>query len=160
MVLVRVLATRNQRLILGRVGDLALIVAGQGWDDEEWLEFCEHNVELVSTGPFRACLTYAPLTGPSMRQREIMMTEYAGIIRLDLVTRFALLSDSIAVRGIVTAMNWFVRDVQIKYFSPVHFSAALKWLSAAISIDTEAVSETMTQMLRAANYASSQLKIK
>jgi hypothetical protein len=128
--------TRGKELCLGRVGPLALVVAGNSWDDAAWREHCSLYAKMVADcGAARAVFNLSPRAGPSSSQRRMLMSEYRERNRIDEVRRFAILTESALVRGVLTALGWFAQGTKTAAYAPTKATEALAWLREDVAFD-------------------------
>jgi hypothetical protein len=92
------------------------------WDG--YVAWCAHLSEL----PY-VC-TFAPWSSPSAPQRRKLSASPIAL-RMKDTRRLALLSESVMVRGAVTAMTWLTAStVQVKPFKPKDLARSIHWLKA------------------------------
>lgn len=131
------LRTHGDTVISARVGELWLFVMpDQPIDDATWrahLEVCADEVE--RNGPYPGVLGWAPKAGPSAGQRRIMTVEYGSRIRINRQRRFALVTESAFVRGIMTALRWVAAGTEMNAFAPDDVSRAFDWLAEDVRFD-------------------------
>lgn len=99
----------------------------------EHLEMCADEVK--RNGPYPGVLGWAPKSGPSAGQRRIMTVEYADRIRIDKQRRFALVTESALVRGIMTALSWVAAGTKMNAFAPDDVGRAFDWLAEEVAFD-------------------------
>jgi hypothetical protein len=86
--------------------------------DEEWRLYVHECAEL---GYFRGGIALTDGHGPNASQRA-MVVEHQGLLEVP----FAIVTSSVVVRGIVTALRWLGKD--IRAFSPSELPEALLYL--------------------------------
>ena len=142
--------TRDGNVASVRVGNLWLVASG--WRpiaDDAWREYLEASAASVrADGPFDGVLFWAPLHGPSARQRKMLTHEFAEAVRLDAQRRVALISESALVRGTITAINWFARKNFVA-FSPNDVRRAFEWLAADIAFDETQAQRSLDEIVMA-----------
>jgi hypothetical protein len=92
--------------------------------DEEWQAYTSAVIAKLDRGYDIArmrTLVVSDGGGPNAAQRKIVNTSLAGR-----PTRVALVSSSVAIRSITTALGWF--NSQIKSFSPGDVTSAFRFL--------------------------------
>ena len=98
-------------------------------DDAEWDEFvCTVDAHLSAGGSLKL-LVLTDNAGPNVIQRgqlNDLLTSKGATLRI------AVLSKSMVVRGIVTALSW-MGTMRIRAFSPRDFKGALSFLDAKVS---------------------------
>lgn len=104
--------------------------------DAMWREHLESCAEEVKrNGSYPGVLGWAPKSGPSAGQRRIMTVEYADRIRIDKQRRFALVTESALVRGIMTALSWVAAGTKMNAFAPDDVGRAFDWLAEDVTFD-------------------------
>ena len=154
----RMWATRGSELCVGRVGLIVLVVGGRSWTNDVWREYCDLYASMIAQhGPAKAILNLSPGWGPDSAQRKMLTVDYREAHRIDDLRRFALISDSPIVRGIVTALSWVVRQGEPAAFAPSEAVAALAWLRGAIAFDVVRAVELFGELLDRVGYARAML---
>ncbi len=141
--------TRRGEVAATRVGDLWIYVGpDRPLDDATWREYLELCAEEVRTnGPYPGIMVWAPRHGPSAHQRRIMTVEYADRLRLDQQKRFALITESVLVRGIMTALSWVAAGTKMNAFAPAEVGRAFDWLGEEIRFDRERADDALRELL-------------
>lgn len=103
------------RVIPGRTA--ILLVGSRTPDDQEWDEVCT----IMRKNVHDRALVVTDGGGPSARQRQLLIDAAAGR-----KVPTSVMTDSVVVRGITTAMSWFVPEVRA--FPPSQLQAALDYL--------------------------------
>jgi hypothetical protein len=148
----RVLVTADGNLATARVGDLAMVSTGdRPISDEAWREHLEQLGSWVKRhGPAVAILCYVPKHGPSVEQRRVLAEDYGQHIRIDCYRRNALLSESVIVRGILTAIGWLTSgNMKVKTWPPKQVENALTWLAEEARFDRQEVLDALGMMIQA-----------
>lgn len=123
--------TRRGSVGSARVGELWIFVMpDRPVDDALWREHLENcAAEVRRNGPYAGVLGWAAKNGPSAAQRRIMTVEYADRLRLDKQRRFALITESALVRGIMTALGWVSPGTKMNAFAPSDVDRAFDWIA-------------------------------
>src|SRR5262249_44104350 len=122
-----------------RVGHTWVVV--QGRDGPRPAEWNEYIAELEASVPdVRGVLVFSGGGSLNARQRQQVEKLFSGTSTLTPV-----LSDSLLVRGVVTALGWF--NVQIRSFSPQDIAGALEYLRVP-EHDRATVSEALAELKR------------
>lgn len=145
------LRTDGGEVSAARVGDLWIYVGpDRPLDDATWREYLDLCAQEVKrNGPYPGILVWAPRHGPTAHQRRIMTEQYGAALRLDRQRRFALITESALVRGIMTALSWVASGTKMNAFAPSDVDAAFAWLAEEIRFD-EGEAKDALQSLRAA----------
>jgi SpoIIAA-like len=105
-------------------------------DDADWLTFLEDTLAIsrslrISTRVSMICSVYAH---PDARQR---MTASKFLVRngLEKMGRIAVVTDSIMMRGAMTAFSWIMPKVSIDAFRAADIGSAFHWLHEAGTFD-------------------------
>ncbi len=135
----RVYATKGREVVFAAVDDLLVqVISAPQVSDELWTEACEATTAFYrEERPFSAQLAYSPSAGPNARQRDISKKYQEQWTGFDEIRHLALLTDSIIVRGAVTALSWIMpkQKFAMKAYACREHAAALKWLAAQGSFD-------------------------
>jgi len=122
-----------------RVGDLWLTATDQlAISDEAWIEKPEFLVRLVADhGPVFATFNWCPQHGANSYQRGLLTKgKYAEAIVVSQVRRSAIMTNSVLVRGTLTAINWLTGGkMDTRAFSPAELRTALDWTAAVCPFD-------------------------
>jgi hypothetical protein len=111
-------------------------VSGNLWGNAAWREYCELYAAMVrERGAARVVLNLSPGWGPNSAQRRALTLDYRQAHRIDDIRRFALLTDSQLVRGIVTALSWLATGTQTAAYAPSRAVDAVAWLRQVIAFD-------------------------
>ena len=105
-------------------------------DDDDWLTFLEDTLAIsrglrVSTKVSLICCVCAY---PNARQRMVA-SEFLVRHRLEKIGRVAAVTDSIMVRGAVTAFSWIMPKLRVSAFRSADAGAAIHWLHEAGAFD-------------------------
>lgn len=109
----------NRQISFQMVGQVGLTVScPTGYDDKDWEAYIQQARHVRSAGGvIRGVLNFTPSQGPSASQRKRLTDELKE--ELKPVVRVAVLSDSALLRGVITAMSWFVGgDLTTKSYDP------------------------------------------
>jgi hypothetical protein len=136
-----------------RVGDLWLSASGEepisdaGW--QEMLQFLCQTA--AASGPVTASLNWCPKHGPSNAQRNLLTKgSYADAMQIDKTRRSAIMSDSVVVRGALTAIGWLLgAKFQARAFAPKELPAAFEWTSEECNVDRAVAERAHPQLLEA-----------
>lgn len=124
---------------------LGMAICGERFTEADWDAYVE--CWRTTIGPRIASeksgfLIFAPDDGPSAKQRAQLSGDVQIAACMKQCTRLALVTDSVMVRGAVTAMNWLSgAGSTSRTFSPSQLDSAMKWLAegTAFSIPTATV---------------------
>lgn len=150
------LQTPDKTFALNHDGELMLSVCPPtAWSDERWRAYLELIIEYNERfGRPLAVLNFSPPT-PSATQRAIMKT-YASRMQIAEIKRFAVLSESAIVRGVMTALGWLIPvrpgHMENKPFKPSEVDVALGWLAEVARFDKPRTLALYAQTLTAAGY--------
>lgn len=142
-----------------RVDELLIVATGdRPIDDDSWDANCRFAATLVRRhGPHRGVLSWAPEYGPSTIQRRHLMQQYAEALAIAEQRRFALLTGSILMRGIVTAIGWLGEGkLKTRIFSADEVletragrQSALDWLAEEVRFDRHTAAEALQELCAA-----------
>jgi hypothetical protein len=109
-------------MIRSRVGSVAINVHGtEGPTDAEWAEWI--NEYRIVAGKLKAILVYSLGGGPNGQQRAQLTDLFP---QLERVPQTYVVTSSVAMRGIVTAIRWFLPASQrVKVYAPQDLEKAL-----------------------------------
>ncbi len=108
----------------------AILVVGPNTpDDDEWDGICN----IMRNNVHDRAVVVTDGGGPTARQRKVLIDAASGR-----KVPTSVLTDSVMVRGITTAMSWFVPEVRA--FRPTELQAALDYLKITTPVaDVERV---------------------
>jgi hypothetical protein len=113
-----------------QLDDLAInICAAREITDEYWREFHEgsHAVtKKLAHSPKVSAITFAR-AHPNATQRR-WSAEFLTKNEVERIPRIAVFSDSVALRGAMTAYSWFVRDTTWRPFDSDDVRSGFSWL--------------------------------
>jgi hypothetical protein len=113
-----------------QLDDLAIsICAARELTDEYWREFHEGSHALtkkVARSPKVSAITFAHVQ-PNAAQRR-WSAEYLVKNDVQKIPRIAVFTDSMLIRGAMTAYSWFVRDSILRPFESDDVRTGLVWL--------------------------------
>jgi hypothetical protein len=141
-----IFATPGNEIAIAQVGELAMAVYGsRQWSDTTWGVHCEQAVEQARLAGFpRGSLNYAPEQGPNARQRK-QMTEAIEDFQPH-IRRVTLLTNSIVIRGVLTAFGWLLPGPEFRVFHPDDQGACFDWLAGAVRFDPDEARERLAQL--------------
>jgi hypothetical protein len=133
-----ILSAAQNRLQVWRHEAMFIVVCGEAWTDADW-DAHLNNVETLvrTTGAPRAILLFAPLHGPTAKQRSAQQKRDSdlGVSELKVI---AMISDSVLARGALTAISWLIPSkAEIRAFKSTATMEALDWLAAREKIDKQ-----------------------
>ncbi len=121
------------------VGPLSLSVVSNSMSDEAWqsmLDWSAQNLAGVSVN-----LGYQVAGSVTSKQRQMAS---AGSNALK---RIALLTDSVVIRGTLTAYGWLTRgQSQYQAYAPQDLEAGLAWLAEVATFDDAAAAAAITEL--------------
>jgi hypothetical protein len=113
-----------------QLDDLAIsICAARELTDEYWREFHEGSHALtkkVARSPKVSAITFAHVQ-PNAAQRR-WSAEFLVKNDVQKIPRIAVFTDSMLIRGAMTAYSWFVRDSTLRPFESDDVRTGLVWL--------------------------------
>lgn len=110
--------------------------------DEEWEAHCQDVERERNT--IRGCLIYTAGGGPSSGQRQTLRDAFHETA----MPPMSILTNSAAVRGIMTAISWFAGD-RLKAFDPSDLNGALRHLEqGGAKTERAAVVHALGQLAR------------
>lgn len=108
-----------------RVGAVHLVVhSSENPTDEEWSNYLDDMEAFLPR--MRGVMVLTHGGGPTATQRAKFKT-FWGSQKIDPEVRLAVLTSSVMVRGIVTAVTWFVKN-PIQTFAPTSLDEAFTFL--------------------------------
>ena len=130
-------STKNKQIVLARTGDLMVMaVAPVTIDDETWADSIDRFVDFHTNEPVSLFINYAPTHVPTTRQRDMLAKAWVDYPQLMNAKSGALLTDSLLVRGAVTAMNWLSRGgLETRSFKTNQHDEAISWLNQRGNFD-------------------------
>ncbi len=142
-----VFSTQRAQIAISRVGELSMFVAAAKIDDDEWSEWIDLGARYVAEfGPVVIGLNYSNGTGPSSKQRASLAARKDDL-QFDKVKRQVLLTDSVLLRGAITALGWLLRTpVEQRAMASRDISKALTWLGEIGQFDRERALLRMSEM--------------
>lgn len=118
-----------------------LVVGPNTPDDQEWDDVCD----VLRKNVHDRALVVTDGGGPTARQRKVII-DAAGGRKIPT----AVMTDSVLVRGITTAMAWFVPEVQA--FKPDDLRGALDYLKVTTPVaDVDRVVTALRREMAEAN---------
>jgi hypothetical protein len=96
-------------------------------DDGEWGEYLEFLKEEFGSGRRNRSLVWAPTAQPNSIQRGRLNVVLEELKVRGIAVKSAVITNSALVRGVITALQWFNRDV-FRTFAPADVQSALKFL--------------------------------
>ena len=126
----RIYYTKNNQHGVTWNGDLLIMgAAGDSIDDATWIESLDNDLKVVEANASTIFINYVPEIAPGVRHRAILKEYTDRSERWRNVRSGALLTDSLLVRGAITAMSWVTKiDYKIAAYRPEKYRAALSWL--------------------------------
>jgi hypothetical protein len=112
----------------------------RGWvTDDVWREYVLSCVDLGRKhGPFHAWLIIIFDQGPTAKQREIIAVENRDSLRLDALHRSVMVTDSLLLRGILTAARWMTRtEMETMGVLPSNVREGLLWMRERAKFDVD-----------------------
>jgi hypothetical protein len=113
-----------------QLNDLAIsICAAREITDDYWREFHEgsHAVtKKLARSPKVSAITFAR-AHPNATQRR-WSAEFLSKNEVQRIARIAVFSDSVVLRGAMTAYSWFVQDTTLRPFDYADVRAGFAWL--------------------------------
>lgn len=143
------LHTPQSQFWVGLEGDLLFVVTvANKFDDSEWLEHLElYQRFLQQAGKISRVLTFSPNGSPNGEQRKVHAT-FTEKLRFHEVARIAFLSDSMLVRGTMTALKWLIGGPgKLKMFRGKEWEQALVWLKEEARFPLEPAREKLRSMI-------------
>lgn len=142
-----IIATSRKQIAFSRSGELSLFVAARHLSDEDWLEWLDLGPSYVREhGEPLAILNYSTGSGPNAKQRGLLAakSEELGLSKLRCQV---LLTDSVLLRGAITAMTWLIKTpAQQKAMSTKEVGAALEWLGQHVRLEPRAAIAHLNEM--------------
>ncbi len=127
------------RFFVEHTGELIVSAyPASGWvSNEQYLEYVRGCKRLIDEhGPFRGWLISAPKEGPTTQQRKLFADEQGA--KLKDFRRVVILTDSIVVRGMLSAIRWLAdTETKTKGFGPNDAAKALSWLHEEAQFELE-----------------------
>ncbi len=109
------------------------------------------NVKL--DGPGKVLMIYAPDAGPTAEQRRIIVDEYGDRTGIKSFSRVALLSNSVMVRGVLTALGWLLGGKsRTRAWKPSDWKKCLEWLREDATFDLLAAEAVFKDALAHCGY--------
>jgi len=101
-------------------------------------------------GDYAALLNLVMSMGPNAAQRR-RLGEVADSVGLGKIMRHALLTESAAMRGIVTAVQWLLRSspAELQTYKPSERGHALDWLGRVADFDRREAAECLCRAAKA-----------
>jgi hypothetical protein len=124
------LHTPNRQFWVGLEGELLFVVTvADKFDDKEWIGHLElYERFLKEAGKITRVMTFSPVGSPNGEQRKQHAT-WTEKLRFHEVGRIAFLSDSMLIRGTMTALKWLIGGPgKLKMFKGKEWEQALMWL--------------------------------
>jgi serine/threonine protein kinase len=154
--------TRAGNIRWANIGDLHLIAIGlHEPSDGEWLEYLRlAAAQFVNQGRgdvFDVGLLFSERYAPSSKIRKlspVVSAEILGKSARLVPTRYAVVTDSLAVRGALTAMGWTLSTLAAKAFALESVDAALSWLGEVNNFSQTEARETLRRLVRSVGYGS------
>ena len=147
-----ILTLRMKTLVYETCGETVIFVCGEiPLDDREWNEYVAFLARHFKPGRKNRSLVLAPSAGaqPTSLQRGRLNDVLTKLKAEGAELKSAILTNSPLVRGVITALQWFNRDV-FRTFPPGELRAALSFLDlqGARAADTETVLRRLERELR------------
>lgn len=140
--------TKNKHLAYARVGDLELVAFAElphvsNDDLREFIAGAEHSFSI--NGPVSAFFTYSKTARLNPLQRQLI-ADTTKALKTPL-TASVIVTDSLVVRGMLTAMGWMVRDVKINSFSTAKVPDAFDWIEQHCKFQRVPAERMLAQLL-------------
>jgi len=117
-----------------------------------WNEYLDTLAVLArNEGAASGGLQYTLDHGPNAEQRKALSLR-EDELGMDKLRRVAIVSDSILVRGAVTAMSWMIKSsaqTKLNSFKPADYASAFRWLGEQVTFDESQANTAFQQALRA-----------
>jgi len=144
--------TQKRHVAYCRVGQLQLVALANRHDidSSDLAEFITAaSADFRANGPVRAFFTHSATARLTPVQRRMLSD---AIISLGMLGRElranALISDSMIVRGMLTAMNWMIDSrVKVEAFSSNRIADAFTWVQGYCAFDRGEAEKYLKQML-------------
>jgi hypothetical protein len=106
------------------------------FDEGEWFAFLEDTLAIardlrVTT---RVSMVYSVYAHPNASQRKAM-SQFFARHRIEKLERIALVTDSMVIRGALTAFNWIVPDIRVSAFRSADAASGFQWLREVSRFD-------------------------
>ncbi len=125
---VRILSTTHRQHAFCLLDDVCLMAH---WDrpfqDDDFEEYIELMKREARARPPARALNFSPNHAPGLKQRQ-RIKELTGAVPVPAGMRNALISNSGLVRGAVTAISWFTKNMSLRSFAVDRYREALDWL--------------------------------
>ena len=144
-----------QEFVFGRMAaavspTVCIGMCGSSSTDADWNAYIECWRKTIgpSLSASKGCfLIFAPVDGPNAAQRSRLSADPLVAPHMKQTARLALLTESMMIRGAVTAMNWVSgAGATNKTFAPAQLDAALAWLGQAKPLDVPATRATLRSL--------------
>lgn len=143
----------SSTICAAQAGELLINVVGnKPIDPNDWSNYIavfapEARTWLADPSRVPVVLTYSPTVGPNAAQRAQLAKEHGAAMAM--VKRVAFCTESVLVRGAMTALGWVSRaPTTVRPFWLTERDKALEWLAESAVFDrTEAIAE-IQRMLR------------
>src|SRR5262249_50196185 len=134
----RIVVSPAKQFAITRLGALSLqATAPRPIRDEEWDLYLDALADdFAEFGDALAVFQYSPKVGPSAAQRQRLTSRLKT--EMSKTTHVAHVTESMIVRGVVTAINWIVRSsIATRAFSPSEVREALQYLKQATDFSVD-----------------------
>lgn len=143
----------QNQLSMIRTGDLLIAAVNRKpITASVWDEYLNTLATLArNEGAATGGLQYTPDHGPNAAQRKALSLR-EDELGMDKLRRMAIVSDSVVVRGAVTAISWMIKSsaqTKISSFKPTDYSEAFRWLHEQVAFDENEAHTAFQLALRA-----------
>jgi len=146
--------TPKRESCYARLGPLFIGVQRQAIDNAQTLQLMEGLAAHVAReGAGKVLLIYAPDSGPTAEQRRMIVDEWGDRTGIKSFSRVALLSNSVMVRGVLTALGWLLGGKsRTRAWRPSDWKKCLEWLEEGAKFDMGAAETTFRDVLAHCGY--------
>lgn len=134
--------------------DVAVTVNGPDpFVEADWDAYVEWAKHVVQSGQrVASILTFSPFQSPNAAQRQKIAATTQQAAGTN--TFVALVTDSAAVRGAMTALSWLSRSLHMKGFRPMESDLAIAWLGGKVTFDQQAARDALKRGVAMVGYTT------
>jgi hypothetical protein len=140
--------TKSRHIAYSRIDQLQIVVMTDqlGISGDDLREFINAaTADYKARGPVKAFLTYSKTARLSPMQRK-MIYDSLDALGKDFRAN-AIVTDSLLVRGMLTAFGWMLPGIKTDGFPPSKIAEALVWLEKHCAFDREDARRTVERMI-------------